>query len=89
MSGSYDESAAAAEETTDSFWEVSPSHALLPWGPHCCHCTQGGPAWQGTVLAAGMPAMVALASKPALLELSPSAVPKGCRAMEGTKQSWV
>lgn len=33
MSGSYDESASATEETTDSFWEVSPGHPLLPHTP--------------------------------------------------------
>lgn len=33
MSGSYDESAAAAEETTDSFWEVSLCQTLSPRCP--------------------------------------------------------
>lgn len=37
MSGSYDDSASAAEETTDSFWEVSPDHPLHPQTPLPLH----------------------------------------------------
>lgn len=80
MSGSYDESAAAAEETTDSFWEVSPSHALLPWGPHCHQCSQGGPGWQGKVLPAGIPAMVAWASKSVLAGALTLGCPQGVQS---------
>lgn len=78
MSGSYDESAVAAEETTDSFWEVSPGHPLLLQILRHHHCIPGCPSGWGVQCCPPLPHMgiscaVAWVSQSALLEVSTSA----------------